>query len=76
MVNFWQVEDKNPRLKPIGVGEVFQRMTGKVVVSPLREEVISSVRLLHVCAGHGTSCEAAVHVILSMFEEENTEAVS
>ena len=35
--------DKHPGLRPIDVGEVLRRITGKVVVSVLRKDVIASV---------------------------------
>ena len=67
--------DKHHGLRPIGVGEVLRRTTDKVVVSVLRKDVIASVGSLQVCAGHDAGCEAAVHAMHSIFDEENTEAV-
>ena len=67
--------DKNPGLRPIGVGEVLRRIAGKVVVSVVRNGVISSVGSLQVCAGHEAGCEAAIHAMHAIFDEENTEAV-
>ena len=67
--------DKHPGLRPIGVGDVLRRITGKVVVSVLRKDVIASVGSLQVCAGHDAGCGAAVHAMHSIFHEENTEAV-
>ena len=63
------------RLRPIGVGEVLRRITSKVVVSVLRKDVIASVGSLQVCTGHDAGCEAAMHAMHSIFDEENTEAV-
>ena len=67
--------DKNPSLRPIGVGEVLRRIVGKVVVSVVRNDIISSVGSLQVCVGHEGGCEAAIHAMHSIFEEEDTEAV-
>ena len=67
--------DKNPGLRPIGVGEVLRRIIGKVIVSVVRNDIISSVGSLQVCAGHEAGCEAAIHAMHTIFEEENTEAV-
>ena len=55
--------DKNPGLRPIGVGEVLRRIIRKVVMTSLREEIISSVGSLQVCAGHERGCAAAVHAM-------------
>ena len=67
--------DKNPGIRPIGVGEVLRRIAGKVVVHTVREDVISSVGSLQVCAGQEAGCEAAIHAMHSIFESEETEAV-
>ena len=67
--------DKNPGLRPIGVGEILRRIAGKVVVSLVRGDVISSVGSLQVCGGHEAGCEAAIHAMHTIFEEENTEAI-
>ena len=46
--------DKNPGPRPIGVGEILRRIAGKVVVSSTRNNVIDTVGLLQVFAGHET----------------------
>ena len=38
-------------------------------------DVISSVGSLQVCGGHEAGCEAAIHAMHTIFEEENTEAI-
>ena len=53
--------DKHPGLSPIGVGEILKRITGKVVVSVLRNDVTASVGSLQIWAGHDAGCEAAVY---------------
>ena len=42
--------DKNPRPRPIEVGEVLRRIAGKVIVSHLKEDVKQSVVSLQVYA--------------------------
>ena len=49
-----------------------RRIVGKVVVSVVRNDIISSVGSLQVCTGHEGGCEAAIHVMLSISEEEGT----
>ena len=53
--------DKNPGLRPIGVGKVLKRIVGKVIVSTLWDYIITSVGPLQVCAGQEYGCEAVVH---------------
>ena len=65
---------KNPGLRPIGAGELL-RIVGKVIVSTLWNDIITSVGPLQVCAGQESGCEAAVHVMSKIYKEEHTEAV-
>ena len=67
--------DKNPGLRPIGVGEVLRRIIGKAVASITRESITKSVGSLQVCAGHDAGCEAAIHSMKDIFADEDTEAV-
>ena len=67
--------DKNPGLRPIGVGKVIRRIIGKAIVHSLREDVIRSVVNLQVCASHESGCEAAIHAMSQVFNEEDSEAV-
>ena len=62
--------DKNPGLRPIGVGEILRRIAGKVVVvSLVRGDVFYSVGSLQVCGGHEAGCEAAIHAMHTIFEK-------
>ena len=67
--------NKNPGLISIGVGEVLRRIIGKVIVSVARNDIISSVGSLQVCANHEAGCEAAIHAMHTTFEDDKTEAV-
>ena len=67
--------DKNPGLRPIGIGEVLRRIAGKVVMSVVREDVMTSVGSLQVCAGHQAGCEALIHAMRTIFEEESADGV-
>ena len=67
--------DKNSGLRPIGIGEILRRIAGKVIVSAIQKDIVSSVGSLQVCAGHEAGCEAIIHAMHSIFEEESSEAV-
>ena len=51
--------DKNPGLRPIGVGEVLRRSADKVIVSVLKEDVIRCTSTLQVYARQEAGIEAA-----------------
>ena len=68
--------DKNPGLRPIGVGEVLRRIIGKTITAVTKEEIMTSVGSLQVCAGHEAGCEALIHAMKNIFEnEQSAEAV-
>ena len=55
--------NKNPGLRPIGIGETLRRIIGKTVARLLK------------CAGQDAGCEAAIHSLRTIFQQEETEAV-
>ena len=67
--------NKFPGLRPIGVGEILRRVIGKAVISINRDSIIKSVGSLQVCAGHEAGCEAAVHAMREIFNEQDTQAI-
>ena len=67
--------DKNPGLRPIGIGETLRRILGKAVMNVLKLDVKSSVGNLQLCAGHTGGCEVGVHAVVDMFNSEDTEGV-
>ena len=52
-----------------------RRIIGKVIVSVLKEDIISSTGTLQECAGQEAGIEAAIHSMNMMYEDENTEAI-
>ena len=67
--------DKCPGLRPIGVGEILRRISGKVVMFLSKADVMESASDVQMCSGVNAGCEAAVHAMKFMFEQEETEAV-
>ena len=59
--------DNNPGLRPSGIGEVLCRIASKVVVSHIREDIISAVGSLQVCAGQEAGSESLVHAIHEIY---------
>ena len=66
--------NKNPGLRPIGVGEVLRRIMGKVVMSVFSKDVADASSSSQMC-GRKSGSEAAIHAMRKMFANENTDAV-
>ena len=67
--------DKNPGIRPIGIGEVLRRIMGKAVTTFIKEDIITSVGPLQLAAGHEGGSEAAVHAMNEIFEDTNCSGV-
>ncbi|CAM1325038.1 Uncharacterised protein r2_g3392 [Pycnogonum litorale] len=67
--------DKNPGLRPIGVGEVLRRIIGKLVMNVVKPDIVSATASLQVCADQEAGIEAAVHSMRQIYEDNETEAV-
>ena len=67
--------DKNPGVRPIGIGEVLRRIISSATVTLLKPELVSTTAPLQTCAGLSGGIEGAIHAMRRMFEDEETEAV-
>ena len=67
--------DKDPGLRPIGIGEVLRRIIGKMVVYLLKPELQEGGGELQMCVGQEGGCEAGVHAMRTIFEEEDTHGI-
>ena len=67
--------DKNPGVRPIGIGEVARRIIAKTILKVVGDDIQSAAGPLQTCAGHEAGCEAAVHVMKKIYSQEDTEAV-
>ena len=67
--------DKNPGVRPIGIGEVLRRIMGKAVVMLLKPDIINSVGPLQLSAGQEGGCEAACHAMTEIFSDTNCQGV-
>lgn len=66
--------NKNPGLRPIGVGEVLRRIMGKVVMAAFSEDVVRGSSDAQMC-GRSSGSEAAIHAMRRMYSNDSTEAV-
>ncbi|MCH2405735.1 MAG: hypothetical protein MK200_06040, partial [Nitrosopumilus sp.] len=67
--------DKNPGLRPIGIGEVLRRIIGKAITYVLRPEMRSAAGGLQLCVGLEGGAEAGIHGMRHIFEDEETEGI-
>ena len=67
--------DKDPGLRPIGVGEVLRRTIGKTISAFFKEEQKQAGSPLQVCAGFSGGAEAAIHAMNNIFQLEGTDGV-
>ena len=67
--------NKNPGLRPIGVGEILRRISWKVAMMISKQDVMKAVSLLQVLAGQEAGAEAAIHAVHDIFKDHTTEAV-
>ena len=66
--------DKQPGVRPIGVGEVLRRIVGKVTLAVVKPDILRVVGTSQLCAGQEGGCEAAVHAMRLLFADEKCEA--
>ena len=59
--------DKNLGLRPNGVGKVLPRMTWKVVMKVVKEDIKKAAGFLELCAGQEAGSEAAIHGMHKIF---------
>ena len=67
--------DKDPGIRPIGIGEVLRRIISKIVVWQLKEDIIEAAGPLQTCTGHPAGVKAAIHALQTIFNDDNTDAI-
>ena len=67
--------DKNPGIRPIGIGECLRRLVGKVVVQSIKMDILRVVGKQQLCVSHVAGCEAAIHTLTNIFERDDCEAI-
>ena len=67
--------DKNPGVRPIGIGETCRRIISKAILAVVGQDVIDAMGPLQLCAGQESGCEVAIHCLRQMYSESTTEAL-
>ena len=67
--------NKNPGVRPIGIGEAIRRIIGKAIVFGLKSDLKEFSSPLQVSAGYEAGAEAAIHSMKAIYDDKNTEGV-
>jgi hypothetical protein len=67
--------DKDPGLRPIGIGEVLRRIVGKAITTILKPDLKESVDGVQMCVSQEGGAEAAVHAMCDIFSVDSCQAV-
>ena len=65
--------NKNPGVRPIGIGEVICRFIGKAVMKVVQLDSQKVIVPLQLCAGMEAGCETAFHTMSSIFSNDDTQ---
>ena len=60
--------DKNPGVRPIGIGEVVRRIIAKAVIRVVKPDVLETVGCKQLCVGQVGGVEAAIHSVRELFD--------
>ena len=63
--------DKCPGVRPIGIGEVMRRITGRIIVDCIRQDLTSLGGNMQLCLGQKCCIEHAIHSLRQSYDPEN-----
>jgi hypothetical protein len=66
--------DKQPGVRPIAIGEVSRRIISKAILSVVKRDVLEATGSTQLCAGLEAGCEAAVHAMKAVLDDDSTQA--
>ena len=67
--------DKQPGVRPIGIGEVLRRIVSGATMTLLKPEIIQSTAPMQTCAGIRGGIEATIHSVRRMYEDPEVECI-
>ena len=67
--------DKNPGVRPVGIGEMVRRIYGKAFTAVFRDDVIKVTGATQLCCGQEAGIEAIIHAMRDIFEDDSCEGV-
>ena len=67
--------DKSPSVRPIGIGEISQRIIAKAVLSVVGGDIQEAAGSIQLCSGQASGIEAAVHAMNESYRDNTVQAV-
>ena len=67
--------DKCPGVRPIGVGETLRRLISNAILRVTHDDILKAVGSRQLYAGQEAACEAGIHAMRNLFEDEGAEAI-
>ena len=67
--------DKNPEVRPIGVGDVARRIIAKAVIQFAKEDIQQACGCQQLCGGQVSGIEAVVHSVRDMLNADQEQAL-
>ena len=67
--------NKNPGVRPVGVGEVLRGIARKSVMHIAKKDLKDAAGSLQVCMGQEAGSESTIHTIYDVYQQDETEAV-
>ena len=67
--------DKNPAVRPIGIGEVLRRIIGKTITQCIKSDLETLGKNFQLCLGQKREIEYVIHSLRNEFEKPETDAI-
>ena len=67
--------DKQPGVRPVGIGEVLRRIIGKALITFLKQDILTSVGPMQLAAGAEGGAEAAIHSMEKIWQQDTCQAI-
>ena len=67
--------DKNPGMRPIGIGETIHKIIGKAILNICNNQVFEAVGCLQLCGGLECGIECAIHAMRDIYNDSEAEGI-
>ena len=67
--------NKTPGVRPIGVAEVLRKIISKAILAVIGQDIKEAAGGVQLCVGQVSGCQAGVHAMQGIFNNEETEAI-